>query len=214
MHSVTIVEMPVHDAKYNLVFEFLKLRKEIFMDQMEWPLYSYDSIEFEQYDSFTAVYVIAHENGKVLGGARLLRTDSRLGTGRVKYSYMIRDAHAGLLPGMPTSICFDEPPSDHDIWELTRLATLPNTNVATDILNAANDYLARKGATQCLFLGPPAFLRMAKSLNYEPERLGPIVKNTDGSFLAFQCPIIKDRSRFGSGKPTVAIGFDRTPQSA
>lgn len=194
-YTITVVEMPVQEAKYNLVLEFLKLRKAIFMDKMDWPLYHYESIEFEQYDSFSAVYIIAHEGNEVVGGARLIRTDTRLGTGKVKYSYMIRDAHAGLLPGMPTDICYDEPPSEHDTWELTRLATVPRRNVATDILNRANDYLAAKGAKKCLFLGPPAFLRMAKSLNYVPHRLGPVVSNDDGSFLAFSCPVIPDRTQ-------------------
>ena len=146
MAEISVVRMPDGVRLYGLVLSFLKLRKEVFIDRMDWPLYHFQSIEFEQYDTFNAVYIIVHENGKVLGGARLIRTDQCVGTGTVRYSYMIRDAHQGLLPGMPTELCDSDPPARSDTWELTRLATLPNTDVARDILHAANAFLNREGA--------------------------------------------------------------------
>ncbi|WP_330447732.1 hypothetical protein FLP41_01715 (plasmid) [Paracoccus marcusii] len=72
-------------------------------------LHHAEGIEFEQYDTFDTVYVIAHRDGRAIGGARLKRTDCSFGGGKVVYSYMIRDAHRGLLPGMPTNLCRDEP---------------------------------------------------------------------------------------------------------
>ena len=193
--QISVVQMPEDTVDYDLVVSFLELRKEIFVDRMEWPLYSYQQIEFEQYDTFGAIYIIAHEGRSAIGGARLVRTDCRIGTGIVQYSYMIRDAYMGLLPGMPSELCFEEPPSDSSTWELTRLASLPNTNVAGLILDRANEFLATKNAATCLFLGPPAFLRMAKTMNYEPRRLGPIVRNDDGAFLAFSCKVIPGMER-------------------
>jgi acyl homoserine lactone synthase len=190
MVELTFVRMPGGFQRYDLVRSFLQLRKAVFIDEMEWPLYQYDEIEFEQYDTFQAVYVVAHEGARVLGGARLIRTDWSLGTGKVRYSYMIRDACNGLLPDMPKALCFEPPPTDPKIWELTRLATIPGTGVARDLLHATNRFLRQEGATRCLFLGPPAFLRMAKSMGYLPSKLGPTVKNDDGSFLAFSCDVM------------------------
>lgn len=190
MTDVSIVRMPSDLGRYDLVVSFLKLRKAIFIDRMAWPLYHYETIEFEQYDTFQAVYIIAHDGPEILGGARLIRTDQTIGNGRVRYSYMIRDAYEGILPGMPRELCFSAPPTSPDIWELTRLATVPNTDVATHILHAANAFLYGEGARRCLFLGPPAFLRMAKGMGYAPERMGPIVRNDDGAFLAFCCDVI------------------------
>ncbi|MEM7730833.1 MAG: acyl-homoserine-lactone synthase [Pseudomonadota bacterium] len=46
---------------------FFELRKAIFIDKMDWPLYAYERIEFEQYDTFNAVYIIAHDGGRALG---------------------------------------------------------------------------------------------------------------------------------------------------
>jgi len=190
MNEITVVRMPGGFHRYDLVRAFFQLRKAVFIDEMEWPLYQYDEIEFEQYDTFNAVYLIAHDGPRVLGGARLIRTDWMTGTGKVRYSYMIRDACEGLLPDLPRELCFEKPPTDPQIWELTRLATVPGTDVARDLLHATNQFLIQEGAKRCLFLGPPAFLRMAKSMGYSPNRLGPTVKNGDGSFLAFSCDVV------------------------
>lgn len=191
MTEITVVRMPGGFSRYDLVREFFKLRKAVFIDRMDWPLYQYDEIEFEQYDTFQAVYLIAHDGETVLGGARLIRTDRVIGTGKVRYSYMIRDACEGLLPDMPTNLCFERPPTDAKVWELTRLATVAGTDVARELLHATNRFLRAEGADECLFLGPPAFLRMAKGMGYQPRRLGPTVANDDGAFLAFSCAVIE-----------------------
>lgn len=190
MCELTVVRMPGGFQRYDLVRAFLQLRKAVFIDRMDWPLYQYDTIEFEQYDTFNAVYLIAHDGPRVLGGARLIRTDQMIGTGKIKYSYMIRDAYNGHLPGMPRDICFEAPPTDPKIWELTRLATLPGAEVARDLLHATNLFLIQERAERCLFLGPPAFLRMAKGMGYAPTRMGPTVRNNDGPFLAFSCEVV------------------------
>ena len=61
--------------------------------------------------------------------------------------------------------------------------------MAEKILEAANDYHFEMGARGRLFLGPPAFLRMAERLGWTPEKLGNVVENRDGKFLAFACPV-------------------------
>lgn len=53
-----------------------------------------------------------------------------------------------------------------------------------------NRFLIKEQADRCLFLGPPAFLRMAKGMGYVPARFGPTVKNDDGSFLAFSYDVV------------------------
>lgn len=187
--SVEVLVLPSDMGRYDLVANFLKLRKKVFMDRMEWPLNQYEGLEYEQYDTFDTTYVIAHRNGEVIGGARLKRTDKVHGNGQVVYSYMIRDAHLGLLPGMPHDLCCDSPPVDPKSWELTRFTALPIKGLAERILEVANSYLFAVGAKKCLFLGPPAFLRMASKLGWTPVRLGDVVENDDGKFLAFACAV-------------------------
>ena len=73
--EITVQSMLTGTERWDLVANFLKLRREVFIERMEWPLYQADSMEFEQYDRVDTYYLIAHTAGQVLGGARLLRTD-------------------------------------------------------------------------------------------------------------------------------------------
>lgn len=186
---IEIIELPKDVRRFNLVAAFFHLRKQVFVDRMSWPLHHSEGIEFEQYDTFDTAYVIAHRDGEVVGGARLKRTDKMHGDGKIVYSYMIRDAHLGLLPGMPENLCSEAPPVEPESWELTRFTSLPIDGLAAGILECANDFLYISGATRCLFLGPPAFLRMANRLGWQPSPLGEVVGNADGRFLAFSCDV-------------------------
>ena len=187
--EVSVLQFPKDGPRWNLVAKFLELRKTVFVDQMNWDLYHRAAMEFEQYDYFGAVYIVAHQGARVVGGARLIRTDWKFGSGKMVYSYMIRDAYLAHLPGLPANVCADEPPVDPETWELTRLtATVPG--VAEQILSAANEYLKGIDAKRCLFLGPPAFMRMARGMGYEPKPMGRITGNQDGRFLAFSCAVV------------------------
>ncbi|MGC8201754.1 acyl-homoserine-lactone synthase [Aliiroseovarius sp. PTFE2010] len=184
--QIEIVRYPGNMDKWNLVKAFLRLRTNVFVDQMSWNLHVHDGLEFEQYDTLAAVYVIAHQHGKVVGGARLLRTDNKSGI----YGYMIRDAYLGRLEGLPRELCEEEPPFDRDTWELTRFIATTGAACSRGILMQANDFLRSQNAKKCLFLGPPAFMRMAKFMRFAPRPLGPVSANQDGRFLAFECAVI------------------------
>lgn len=187
--KVSVLRLPTGVSEWDLVTKFLHYRKEVFVDRKEWALNVAEGVEFEQYDTFETVYVIAHVQREVIGGARLKRTDTTWGTGKIVYSYMIRDACLGLLPGMPADLCYDEPPVDPDAWELTRFAAQA-PGVANAILRRVNEYLFEEGATRCLALGSPAFMRMAQRAGWPVSRLGPLSGNHDGRFLAFECPVV------------------------
>jgi len=120
-----------------------------------------------------------------LGGGRLVRTDRKQSFGKIVYTYMIRDAYLGNLPGLPSGLCSNEPPVDKNVWEFTRFTSAKNQFVGKAILDHTNKFLKSEGATRCLFLGPPSFMRMARGMGYKPEPLGKIVGNRDGRFLAF-----------------------------
>lgn len=184
--QTSVISIPDGLRRWDLVSNYLRMRTHVFIEKLDWPLHQVDAMEFEQYDRVDTVYVVAHEGKTVLGGARLLRTDRVVGV----YSYMIRDAFQSKLPGLPVNICEKEPPQSKDAWELTRFTASGGANVARSILLTANSFLASQSATSCLFLGPPAFLRMAKSMKFDPVPLGPISGNSDGKFLAFSCDII------------------------
>lgn len=183
--KVSVLQFPKDVDRWNLVVGFMELRKRVFVDDMSWPLHTDKDLEYEQYDDPSTVYIVAHIGNEVLGGARLVRTDRQFGI----YSYMIRDAHLQRVPGLPDDLCTEDPPVSPKTWELTRFMSADSLMVGEEILRTADDFLRSKGANQCLMLGPPAFMRMAKRMGYAPEPIGKVTGNRNGRFLAFACPL-------------------------
>lgn len=185
-YAITVLAFPEGVEDWDLVTSFMRLRKRVFVDQLKWSLHHSDEVEFEQYDTGRPVYVVAHRDRKVLGGGRLRQTSARIG----QYRYMIYDAWAGLLDGMPRDLCDREPPVASDVWEFTRFAVQPGEmDVSETIMYVVNDYLRSQNAKSCLFLSSPALMRFATKIGYEPQPLGPVVGNHDGRFLAFSCNV-------------------------
>ena len=190
-YHVEVVRCPINLDRWHLVNEYLKLRKEVFVDRLEWPLFHAEELEFEQYDSFDTVYVIATHNGVTVGGARLRRANQVSGKGQLQYSYMIRDACLGILPGLPDNLCYEVPSMDTSMWEITRMVVKGPREVSRMILTKVNTFLSEEGAETVLFLGSPAFKRMANSLNWPVKQLGPVTGNDDGAFQVFECTVRK-----------------------
>ena len=188
-YTVQVIRCPEDLNRWHLVNDYLKLRKAVFVDRLEWPLFYAENLEFEQYDTFDTIYVIASVDGQVVGGARLRRTDQVSGTGAIQYSYMIRDACLGILPGLPQELCHDLPPTCERTWEITRMVVTGPREVSRMILAQINAFLSEEGADTVLFLGSPAFKRMASTLAWPVKQLGPVTGNTDGVFQVFECPV-------------------------
>lgn len=180
-----IIELPKDVGRWDLVRKFYEFRREMFVERLGWKLGEFEQMEFEQYDSFTTVYAVAHVDGEIVGGGRLRRTDQTNGA----YSYMIRDAVRGLLPSLPTELLYEDAPVDEVTWELTRFATNGKAGVAAALLYEINAYLKTRGATGCLCLGTPAFLRMASKFSWDVDQMGPVCSNEDGRFVVFRCSI-------------------------
>ena len=188
-YSIQVVRLPEGISSWYLVNEYLKLRKQVFVDRLEWPLHYAEEVEFEQYDSLDTTYVICLRGDEVIGGARLRRTDHFSGHGNLRYSYMIRDACMGFLPGLPDDLCADMPPSDAQTWELTRMIVNGPKSLTERMLEEVNLFLLSQGATTCLFLGSPAFLRMARRLDWPARAMGPVCGNADGRFQVIEVPV-------------------------
>lgn len=101
----------------DLLSKSMMVRKQVFIDTLEWDLPNVDNMEFDQYDTPMCRWVIVHEFGEVLAGIRLVPTTAVCGT----YSYMLRDGQLGLLKDFPTDIMFFEAPVTENIWEASRL---------------------------------------------------------------------------------------------
>lgn len=179
--------------KFGVVPGYFRLRGQVFMGRLGWDLCEVDGFEYEQYDTDLAMYAVAHSGAEVFGGARLIRTDAVQPTafGGRPYTYMIKDAADGRLDGLPADLCEERPPVSRAVWELTRFASAgKGVKVGEAILGAVNDYLRAQGASSCLFLGPAAFMVMARRMKFQPRPLGPVSGNKDGRFLAFECGVV------------------------
>lgn len=115
-HAVTLSFTNMHEYG-DLLVKYLRARKVVFIDRLNWQLPNIDGMEFDQYDTPQCRWVIIHEFGEVLGGIRLLPTTAKCGT----YTYMLRDGQRGLLADFPTDVMFFEAPVADTMWEASRL---------------------------------------------------------------------------------------------
>ena len=185
--DVSIVSSRLNFDLWPLVNQSLTERRRVFIEQKGWALNTWQDMEYDQYDVFgAATYVIVHEGGKVIAGARLLRCDNRIGQGRHVYCYMLRDAYLGLID-LPKGLCHSEPPTDSASWEMTRVFTLDRSMAALKLLiGAVRDFLVAQDAKRLLCLGPKSLIRLGSILGFDSEILGDHLGNADGQFLAFE----------------------------
>ena len=101
----------------DLLVKFMRARKKVFIDKLQWDLPQTEGMEFDQYDTPQCRWVIIHEHGEILGGFRLLPTTAQCGI----YSYMLRDGQLGVLEDFPTDVLFFEAPVEKHMWEASRL---------------------------------------------------------------------------------------------
>ena len=192
MIEYSIIQAPHGIERWGLVQSYMELRKDVFIRRKKWDLLEHENIEFEQYDTMGyATYVVAHEDGQVLAGCRLIRCDSVLGTPDVGvgYTYMIKDAVDGRI-NLPRELCHAPPPQTKEHWELTRMAAVPgNRKAVLKMMWAAYHFLASQGARGCLCLSSPAVQRLAKISGFGTKVLGPVCGNDDGAFLVYDIAI-------------------------
>ena len=191
-------------------YEFLRLRKAVFVDQMGWDVPHDDLVEMDQYDTPQAHYsVVLDADGHLVGGARTMATTALWGP----HSYMLRDAHLGKLKYIPPEIL------PHDIatpqvWECTRLVIsdrLTTHEARATCLRMIVDGLVEcaqaQGATEMICLSSLALMRALRQLGYDVTRAGPTYRNDeDGRIYA--------ALRMPAALSALSRGSDATSQTA
>jgi N-acyl-L-homoserine lactone synthetase len=174
MQTAIITWRDIHEHG-DLWWQHLKLRKTLFVDQMQWGIPHTKEAEWDQYDTAATVYIVTHDSGSVLAASRMLPTTHESGG----WSYMIRDAALGRLPGIAPEICAT-PPQCPTIWEATRFTV--NSDIAdpkernTALQENAKElarYAANLGAQSLIAMMKPAFIRWLRSIDLPTSRLGP-----------------------------------------
>ncbi|WP_438991380.1 acyl-homoserine-lactone synthase [Lentibacter sp.] len=155
-----------------LVHEHLRKRRVLFHDKLGWDIPRSAHIEQDQYDRAETVYILIERDGQVEGYARLLPTSARVSYGVHEYSYMMRDATLGLLPGIPATILGSRvAPTERDIWEVSRLEASGKPALTALFLTIA-EFLEEVGAVELLAFTRKNFDAIVRGIGFEAAVVG------------------------------------------
>lgn len=161
-------------------YDYLRLRKQFFVDTLGWDIPHNDKVEMDQYDTPLAHYSLVLRDGRVIGGARTMSTTARWGA----YTYMLRDAVAGRLPDIPPQV-LDGEVRTPSVWECTRLVISDEVQTHADrslclslIVEGLASVARRNGASELMSLSPVPLMRALRQLGWSVRRLGEAYVNT------------------------------------
>jgi len=155
-------------------YDYLKLRKDFFVDQLNWGIPHNATVEMDQYDTPEAYYSLVLNNGSVVGGARAMATSTKWG----KTTYMLKDAADGLLDSIPSSV-LPEVEDTNAVWECTRLVVSNDLTTAKErskclslIVQGLVDISATLGAKELISLSPVTLARALRGMGYTARQVG------------------------------------------
>lgn len=158
----------------DLLVNFMEARKRVFIDNLHWSLPHTDGMEFDQYDTPQARWIVIHEFGQVLGGVRLTPTTAQCGI----YTYMLRDAQKGLLSDIPTDVLFIDAPVLDNVWEASRLFITDEVpaqrrlTVQAALMGQMSATARGLGATHVIGIVPALFTRWLRRLDLDAVPVG------------------------------------------
>ncbi len=162
-------------------YDFLRLRKEVFVDTLGWDVPHNDEVEMDQYDTPLAHYSLVQKDGQVVGGARVMSTAAIWGGN----TYMLRDEHLGKLPHIPPEILPTEIASE-TVWECTRLVISDALTTQAErstclrlIVDGLVERARERGADELICLSSLALMRALRQLGYDVSRMGPTYRNDE-----------------------------------
>lgn len=165
-----------------LFVDFLRARRKVFIGQNKWSLPEVDGMEFDQYDTPRARWVVIHEYGEILGGVRLVPTTAQCG----HYSYMIRDAQLGVIDTIPSDVLFFKAPVSPVIWEATRLfissdvPSVRRADLQRLLLEKMAECAAEMGAIHVIGIVPAVFSKWMTRLGLmSAVQVGPVMNIDD-----------------------------------
>lgn len=176
--TFTFADLHRHGTAF---YDFLALRKRVFVDQLGWDVPHDGRVEMDQYDTPQAHYSVVLDNGRVVGGARTMPTTSTWGP----HTYMLRDAYQGKLPHIPPRI-MPEDIASPGVWECTRLVIDDSLTTAADradclrlIVDGLVGIARARGATRMICLSSLALMRALRQLGYDVRQMGESYRNDE-----------------------------------
>jgi N-acyl-L-homoserine lactone synthetase len=162
-------------------YDYLELRKRVFVDELKWDVPHNDAVEMDQYDTPVAHYSLVLRDGQVIGGARAMATTATWG----QHTYMLRDAYSGKLPHIPPHIMSVDIATPK-VWECTRLVISSELDTHADraecmrlIVDGLVDLVRAHGAEELICLSSLHLMRALRQIGYEVSRLGETYRNDE-----------------------------------
>ncbi|MEO1138464.1 MAG: acyl-homoserine-lactone synthase [Pseudomonadota bacterium] len=173
VRSVTLSFRNMHEHGA-LLTTYLEARKTIFLDDLGWSVAETDGMEFDQYDTPLARWVVIHQFGEILGGVRMLPTTAKCGV----YSYMLRDAQRGVLEDLPTDVLFFPAPVEHSVWEASRffitdaVPAAKRLQIQALLFRSMSQTAIENGALHVLGIVPEVWARWARRIGVKATPIG------------------------------------------
>lgn len=166
-------------------YDFLALRKQVFVDDLGWDIPHDENVEMDQYDTPIAQYSLVLKDGKVVGGARGMATTAIWG----EHTYMLRDAYSGKLPHIPAHVMSVEIATPN-VWECTRLVMSDSLTTQAErsecltlIVDGLVEITRKRGGTELICLSSMALMRALRQLGYDVTKLGDTYRNDEDGRL-------------------------------
>lgn len=172
-------------------YDFLKLRKKFFVDNLGWHIPNDGVVEMDQYDTPLTQYSVVVSGRRVVAGARCLPTTTTWGI----YSNMLSDSAYGLIDGIPPTL-FRLDLCAPDVWEGTRLvladeitSTLGRMQCLALTIDGLIRVITARGGKSFLTLSPMPLQRTAALVGLSAERISqPYQSPADGrEYAIFLC---------------------------
>jgi len=171
----TVLSVENMSAFGSLYVDFLKVRRQVFVEDKGWGLPVVDGMEFDQYDTPFSRWIVIHEHGEILAGVRLIPTTAQCGI----YSYMLRDAQLGLLDQIPPDILLVDAPVKKEIWEASRMfiaASVPahrRLGIQSILMQDMVHTARALGATHVIGIVPAVWSRWLRRMDFQGFACGP-----------------------------------------
>ena len=166
-------------------YDFLALRKQVFVDDLGWDIPHDENVEMDQYDTPIAQYSLVLKDGKVVGCARGMATTAMWG----EHTYMLRDAYSGKLPHIPAHVMSVEIATPN-VWECTRLVMSDSLTTQAErsecltlIVDGLVEITRKRGGTELICLSSMALMRALRQLGYDVTKLGDTYRNDEDGRL-------------------------------
>lgn len=209
MHNI-VFNMAAMHRHGSAFYDYLRLRKQFFVDQLGWDIPHDDDVEMDQYDNPTAWYSVVLRDGEVVGGIRVMPTTASWG----QHTYMLRDVARGLVRSIPSEIVVDSAVASSRVWECTRVVVSDDLVTQAErarclslLSDGAVEVAGRHGATELMCLSRTTLVRALRQLGYPAERKGQAyTEPTDGrQYTMITMPVRPQRPVAPSRVPAGAM---------